>query len=319
MPLKRPGYIQGSYLAFRVWSRADGSLSLFDIRAADTGRKQRAKEASESFPEDAVWEAVDETVTEAVANRQPCCEERCHIVVIQAGTLKEEVEDVGHPQHIEDAGDAEQHHGIAFVWAALTPLPPLALIALCLRAEAGVALGDLPRVLAADLKYAPVGEADGERCWCVEQRHDEGAEPRVGLPGVCAPLKYVPVVTRLSPAEERWQEDQSRVNPNEDDAHPQSTWCHKRCVREWAGDGDVTVHADARQRGHGDTLQHRNHVAKHLTGELLVQASEVVEQRQRRHQAADSHQQVGVRHGLDEVAGGVVVQQRGTVKDEDHH
>lgn len=54
MPLKRPGYIQGSYLAFRVWSRADGSLSLFDIRAADTGRKQRAKEASESFPEDAV-------------------------------------------------------------------------------------------------------------------------------------------------------------------------------------------------------------------------------------------------------------------------
>lgn len=151
-------------------------------------------------------------------------------MVIKAGTLKEEVEDVGHPQHIEDAGDAEQHHGIAFVWTALTPFPPLAFIALYLRAEAGVALGDLPRVLPADLKYTPVGEADSECCWCIEQRHNEGAEPWVGLPGVCAPLKYVPMVTRLSPAKERWQENRSRVNPNEDDAHPQPAWRHKRGV-----------------------------------------------------------------------------------------
>lgn len=44
-----------------------------------------------------------------------------------------------------------------------------------------------------------------------------------------------------------------------------------------------------------------------------------MEERQRGHQAADAHQQVGIGHGLDEVAGGVVVQQRGTVEDEDHH
>lgn len=44
-----------------------------------------------------------------------------------------------------------------------------------------------------------------------------------------------------------------------------------------------------------------------------------MEEGQRGYQAADSHQQVGIGHGLDEVAGGVVVQQRGTVEDEDHH
>ncbi len=246
-------------------------------------RKQRAKEAAETFPEDAVGEAVDETVTEAVANRQPCCEERRHLVVIQPSALQEEVEDVRHPQHVEDAGDAEQHHGVAFVWAALAPLTPLAFIALGLRAEAGMALGDLPRVLPADPEYTPVGEADSERRWCIEQPHDEGAEPRVGLPGVCAPLKYVPVVTWLSPAKEGWQEDRSRVNPDEDDTHPQPAWCHQRGVRQRAGDGDIAVHTDARQRGHGDALQHRNHIAESLAGELLIQASEVVEEGQRGH------------------------------------
>ena len=240
-------------------------------------------------------------------------------MVIQSSTLQEEVKDVRHPQHVEDAGDAKQHHGVAFVRAPFTPLPPLAFIALCLRAEAGMPLGDLSCMLPADPEYTPVGEADGERCWCVEQRRDEGAEPWVGLPRVCAPLKYVPMVSWLPPAKEGWQEDQSRVNPDQDDAHSQSAWRHQRCVGQWTGDGDIAVHADARKRGHGDALQHRNHVAKGLAGELLIQASEVVEEGQRGHQAADPHQQVGVRHGLDEVAGGVVVQQWGAVEDEDHH
>ena len=164
--------------------------------------------------------------------------------MIQPSALQEEVENVWHPQHVEHTGDAEQHHGVAFVWAALAPL--VTFIALGLRAEAGVALGDLSRVLPADPEYTPVGEADGERCWCVEQPHNEGAEPRVGLPGVCAPLKYVPVVTRLPPAEEGRQKDQSRVNPDEDDAHPKPAWRHQRGVRQRAGDGYVAVHADAR-------------------------------------------------------------------------
>lgn len=150
--------------------------------------------------------------------------------MIQPGALQEEVEDVRHPQHVKHAGDAEQHHGVAFVRTALAPLAPLAFIALRLRAEAGMTLGDLSRVLPADLEYTPVGEADGERCWCIEQPHNEGAEPRVGLPGVCAPLKYVPVVTRFPPAEKGRQEDQSRVNPDEDDAHPQPAWRHQRGV-----------------------------------------------------------------------------------------
>ena len=240
-------------------------------------------------------------------------------MVIQSGALQQEVEDVGHPQHVEDAGDAEQHHGVAFVRAALDPVPPLALVPLRLRAEASVALGDLLRVLPADPEYTPVGEAHDERRRGVEQRQDEGAEPGVCLPGACAPLEYVTVVARLPPAEEGREEDQSGVNPDEDDAHPQPAGCHQRGVGQRAGDCDVAVHANARQGSHGNTLQHRNHVAERLAGELLVQASEVAQEGQRGHQAAHAHQQVSVRHGLDEVAGGVVVQQGGAVEDEDHH
>lgn len=44
-----------------------------------------------------------------------------------------------------------------------------------------------------------------------------------------------------------------------------------------------------------------------------------MQQRQRRHQTAHAHQEVSIRHSLDEVAGGVVVQQRCTVKDKYHN
>lgn len=238
-------------------------------------------------------------------------------MLIQPGALQEEVEDVRHPQHVEDAGDAEQHHGVAFVRAAFAALSSLAVAAL--RAEASVAFRDLLRVLAADPEYAPVSEADGERRRRVQRRHDEGAKPGVGLPRVGAPLKYVPVVPGLPPAEKRRQEYEAGVNPDEDDAHPQPARRHQRGVRQRSGDGDVAVHANARQGRHGDALQHRDDVAEHLAGELLVQALEQVEERQRGRQAADAHQQVGIRHGLDEVSGGVVMQQRSAVEDEDHH
>lgn len=176
--------------------------------------------------------------------------------MVQPSTLQNKVEDVGHPQHVKHACDAEEHHGVAFVRATFTPLPSLTFVPLCLGTEASVALGDLSRVLPTDLEYATVGVADGERCRRVEQPHDKSAEARVGLPGVGAPLEYVPVVSRFPPAEERRQKDHSRVNPDEDNAHSQPTRCHQRCIGQRAGDGDVAVDADARQRSHGDALQH---------------------------------------------------------------
>lgn len=239
--------------------------------------------------------------------------------MVQPSTLQNKVEDVGHPQHVKHAGDAEQHHGVAFVRTAFAPLPSLTFVPLRLRAEASVALGDLSGVLPTDLEYTAVGVADGERRRCVQQPHNKGAEPRVGLPGVVAPLEYVPVVSWFPPAKERRQEDHSRVNPDEDDARSQPTRRHQRCIGQWAGYGDVAVDADARQRSHGDALQHRNHVAKSLASELLVKGSEIMEQGQRGYQTADSDQQIGISHSLDEVTGGVVVQQRGAVEDEDHH
>lgn len=165
--------------------------------------------------------------------------------MVQPSTLQNKVEDVGHPQHVKHAGNAEQHHGVAFVWATFTALPSLTSVTLRLRAEASVALGDLSCVLPTDLEYTTVGVADGERCRRVEQPHDESAEPRVGLPGVGAPLEYVPVVSRFPPAKKRRQKDQSRVNPDEDNAHSQPTRCHQRCIGQRARDGDVAVDANA--------------------------------------------------------------------------
>lgn len=107
---------RGSYLASRVWSRADGGRSLFGVRAAKAGRKQRTEEATETLPEDAVGEAVDETVTEAVADGQPCGEKRRCWVVIDPSTFQQKVEDVGQPEDIKHAGNAEQYHSITFVW-----------------------------------------------------------------------------------------------------------------------------------------------------------------------------------------------------------
>lgn len=198
--------------------------------------------------------------------------------MVQPSTLQNKVEDVGHPQHVKHAGDAEEHHGVAFVRATFTPA--LAFVTLRLRAEASVALGDLSRVLPTDLEYTTVGVADGERCRRVEQPHDKRAEPRVGLPGVGAPLEYVPVVSRFPPAKKRRQKDHSRVNPDEDDAHSQPTRCHQRCIGQRAGDGDVAVDADARQRSHGHALQHRNHIAESLASELLIKSSEIMEKGQ---------------------------------------
>lgn len=294
------------------WPWAGGSAGLRPLSASQAGGAERPEQAAQALPEHAVGEAVDEAIAEAVADSQPRGEEGGRAMAVQSGTLQQEVEDVGHPQDVEDAGDAEQHHGVALIRATLTPLA-------LLGAEAGVALSDLAGMLPADAEYTPVGEADGESGRRVQQHHDEGAEARVGLPRCRAPSKYVPMVPRLPPAKEGRQEDEGRVEPDEGDADTETAWRHQGGVGERPCDGDVAVHADARQWGHGHTLKNGDQVAEHLTGELLVQPPEVVEQGQGGHQAADPHQKVCIGHGLDEVAGGVVVEERGTVEDKDDY
>lgn len=45
----------------------------------------------------------------------------------------------------------------------------------------------------------------------------------------------------------------------------------------------------------------------------------MMEQGQGGEQAADSHQQISISHGLDESTGGVLAEQRGAVKHKNHH
>ncbi|CAB1321715.1 unnamed protein product, partial [Coregonus sp. 'balchen'] len=218
----------------------------------------------------------------------PCGEKGGNQVVVESGALQQEVEDVGHPEHVEHTGDTEKHHGIALIRAPFTTLAPLALRG----AEACMALGDLPGVLTADTEDTPIGRT---------------------------PAKYVPVVAGLPPAKDGGQEDEGGVEPDEADADAQAAWCDQCSVGERLCDGDVAVNTNTRKRRHGHALQHRHQVAEHLTSELLVQPLEVVEQGQGGHQAAHPHQEVCIGHGLDEVAGGVAVEQWSTVKHEDHH
>lgn len=79
----------------------------------------------------------------------------------------------------------------------------------------------------------------------------------------------------------------------------------------------VAVHADASKTRHGNTFENRDDISKHPAGQRLVDACGVVQEGEGGDQAAHSDEQVGVRHGLDEAAGGAVVQERGAVKDED--
>ncbi|TNN33988.1 hypothetical protein EYF80_055854 [Liparis tanakae] len=290
------------------------------------------REAPHAEAEHAVGQAVDDAVAEAVADGQPGGDEGQGGAVQHVGALQQEVDDVGQPQHVEDAGDAEQHHRVApirpvaSVVAAAAPAAaasasvaagPLAGLHL-LAGETRPPLADLPVVLLADAKDVVVGEAHHEGGGRVQQAHHEAREERGRGPGVGAPLEDVPVVARFAPPEEGGQEHQAGVDPDEGDAAPQAARRHQLVVGQRLGDGQVPIHADARQARHGHALQDRDDVAEHLAGDGLLDPRRVVEQRQGGHQAAEAHQQVGVGHGLDEVAGGVVVQQRGAVEHEDH-
>ena len=58
-----------------VWRRANGRWSLLCLRAAETGGHQGTEETTQTFAEHAVGQAIDDTVTEAVADCQPGCQE----------------------------------------------------------------------------------------------------------------------------------------------------------------------------------------------------------------------------------------------------
>lgn len=201
-----------------------------------------------------------------------------------------------------------------------TAIPPSATALASLHLLAGEArpsLADLPVVLLTDAENVEVGETNDECGGSVQQAHHEAREEGRGWPGMGAPLKDVPMVAWFAPPKEGGKEHQAGVDPDEGDATAQSARRHQLVVGQGFGDGQVAVHTDASQAGHGDTLENGDDVAEDLAGDGLLDACRVVQQRQGGDQTAEAHQQVSIGHSLDEIAGGVMVQQRSTVEHED--
>lgn len=87
-----------------------------DPKAGATALQTEGAQAFEALPEGRVGEAVDETVTEAVADGQPCGEEGGCGVVVDPSALQQKVEDVGQPEDVKHARNAEQYHRVSLVW-----------------------------------------------------------------------------------------------------------------------------------------------------------------------------------------------------------
>lgn len=279
----------------------------------------RLREPAHAQAEHTIGQAVDDAVAKAVANGQPGGDKREGGAIQHMGAFQQEVDDVGQPQHIENTCDAEEHHGVASVRSVPSVMPATtALSSLHLLAgETRPPFTDLAVVLLADAEDVIIGKTDHQRSRCVEQAHHKPREEGGGGPGMGTPLEDVPMVAWLAPPKERWQEDKAGVDPDEGDAAAKPARCHQLVVGQWFGYGQVAVHTDASQAGHRNTLENRDDVAKHLAGDRLLDACRVVEQRQGGYQTAETHQEVGIGHGLDEVAGCVVVKQRGTVEHKD--
>lgn len=270
----------------------------------------RLREPSHAEAEHAVGEAVDDTVAEAVAYGQPGGDEGEGGTIQHVGALQQKVNDVGQPEHVENTGDAKEHHGVATIRSMPSVVAPAAAPVSSLHFLAGETcppLTDLPVVLLANAKNMVISKADHKRRRCVEQTHHEAREESAGGPGVSAPLKNVSVIARLTPPKERGQEDQAGVDPDKGDAASQPARCHQLVIRERFSYRQVAVHADTSQARHRNTLQNGDNVAEDLACDGFLDTSRVMEEGQGGHQAAQAHQQVSVGHGLDEVTGGVVV------------
>lgn len=139
-----------------------------------------------------------------------------------------------------------------------------------LRAEPGPTLADLPGVLSTYAEDVGVRKAHSHGRRGVERGHYKGCEKRLGSPGRWAPFDDVPMVAWFAPAEETGQEDEPGVEPDENDAGSKTAGRDDGRVGEWPRDGYITVHADTRQRGHGDALQDAHHIAEDLAGKFLV-------------------------------------------------
>lgn len=66
-----------------------------------------------------------------------------------------------------------------------------------------------------------------------------------------------------------------------------------------------------------ETLLRTEMTAEHSIGDGFLDWSWAVDKGPGRHQTAEAHQEVDVGHGLDEIAGGVMVQQWSTVEHKD--
>lgn len=191
-------------------------------------------EPSHAEAEHAVGKAVDDTVAEAVAYGQPGGNEGEGRTIQHVGALQQKVNDVGQPEHVENACDAKEHHRVAPIWAVPSVVPPATAPVSSLHFLAGETcspLTYLPVVLLANAKNMVISKADHERRRCIEQTHHEACKEGAGGPGVSAPLENVSVIARLTPPKERGQEDQAGVDPDKGDAASQPARCHQLVVR----------------------------------------------------------------------------------------
>lgn len=192
------------------------------------------REPPHAQAEHAVGKAVDDTVAEAVADGQPGGNKGEGRAIQHMGALQQKVNDVGQPEHVENTGDAKEHHRISSIWSvpsvvpsATAPVPSLHFLA----GETCPTLADVPVVLLANAKNMVISKADHKCRRCIEQTHYKACEESAGGPGLSAPLENVSVIAWLTPPKEGGQEDQTRVDPDQGDAASQPARGHQLVIR----------------------------------------------------------------------------------------
>lgn len=176
----------------------------------------RLREPTHAQSEHTIRQAVDDTVAKAVADGQPGGDEGEGRAIQHMGALEQEVDYVGQPKHIENTGDAEEHHRIATIWSmpsvmpTATPITSLHLLA----GETCPPFTDLSVVLLANAKDMVIGKANHKCSRCIQQTHHKACKEGRGGPRVSAPLKNVPMISWLTPPKEGGQENQAGVDPD---------------------------------------------------------------------------------------------------------
>ena len=177
----------------------------------------RLREPTHAQAEHTIRQAVDDTVAKAVADSQPGGDEGEGRAIQHMGALQQEVDYVGQPKHIENAGDAEQHHRIAPIWSVPSVMPAASASLTSLHLLAGETcppFTDVPVVLLANAKDMVIGKTNHECSGRVEQTHHEARKEGRGGPRVSAPLENVPMIAWFTPPKEGGQENQARVDPD---------------------------------------------------------------------------------------------------------